>query len=98
MRYLIRLTASPTLEEALIDWLARFESPYGFSSFPLSGHSSRMDGMSLAEQVSGRKKRVAFEIDVAEAELASFLDRLRQDFNGSGIHFQVLPVSESGDI
>jgi hypothetical protein len=95
---LVTLSASPALEEALVDWLMSQEAVHGFSSFPLSDQASRSDGLSLAEQVRGVRKRIGFQVCVKETELAAFLEQLRQDFKGSGIRFWVLPVVDAGQI
>lgn len=96
--YLISLTASPSLEEPLVDWLLRYEAQYGFSSFPVNGHASRLEGLSLAEQVSGRKKQIRFQMHVPANELEFLLDTLEEEFRGSDIHYWVAPVLKSGHI
>lgn len=95
---LFTLIAPPSLEEPLVDWLLEFESEYGFSSFPVSGHSSRQAGLTLAEQVSGRKRQVRFEMHLPETEWQPLVERLRRDFAGAGIHYWVSPVIEQGRV
>lgn len=90
------LTAPPSLEEPLVDWLLDFKSEYGFSSFPVNGHSSRQAGLTLAEQVSGRKRQVRFEMHLPETEWRPLVERLSRDFAGAGIHYWVSPVIEQG--
>lgn len=90
--FLITLVVPPTLEEPLVDWLLQFESEFGFSSFPVNGHSSRHEGLSLAEQVSGRKKQIRFEMHLPESEWRPLIEQLQRDFNGAGIHYWVSPV------
>ncbi|MGZ8217868.1 DUF3240 family protein [Methylomagnum sp.] len=95
---LFTLIASPGLEEPLVDWLLEFKPEYGFSSFPVNGHSSRQGGLSLAEQVSGRKRQVRFEMHLPEAEWRPLVERLNRDFAGAGIHYWVSPVIEQGRV
>ncbi len=97
-QYLITLTVSPAIEETIVDWLLQFEAQAGFTSFPVNGHSSREEGLSLAEQVAGRKKQLRFQMHIPETELAPFIERLRRDFAGAGLHYWVSPVIESGHI
>ena len=97
-QYLITITVPPALEESVVDWLLAVDSHAGFTSFPVHGHSSLADNLTLAEQVSGRKQQVRFQIHLPSAGLSQFIDRLRQDFNGSGLHYWVSPVVESGHI
>ena len=94
--FLLTLIVPPGLEEPLVDWLLELESAYGFSSFPVSGHSSRQEGLTLAEQVIGRKRQVRFEIALPEGEWRPLIERLRHDFAGTGIHYWVTPLLERG--
>jgi hypothetical protein len=94
--YLLTLIAPPRLEEPLVDWLLAFE--YGFSSFPVNGHTSRQEGLTLAEQVSGRKRHVRFDMHLPETEWGSLVERLRRDFAGTGIHYWISPVTAQGEV
>ncbi len=96
--YQVTITVSPSLEEIMVDWLLGFGTDHDFVSFPVDSHSSNHEGLSLAEQVAGRKKRLRFQIAIGSGELAAFLDRLKQDFQGSGIHYRVVPFVESGHL
>ena len=93
---LLTLIAPPNLEEPLMDWLLEFE--YGFSSFPVNGHSSHPEDLTLAEQVSGRKKQIRFEMHLPEARWRPLIERLRRDFAGAGIHYWISPVVERGRV
>lgn len=93
---LVSLTVPPTLEESIVDWLLNLESGNGFSSFPVSGHSSHPKGLTLAEQVSGRKRQVRFEICLSESAVAPLLNQLRRDFPGTGIHYWTTPIGSHG--
>lgn len=96
--YLVTLNAPMSLEEAIVDCLLTFESEHGFSSFPVYAHDHRNEGLSLAEQVSGRQKKLRFQMYVEEAVLSALLEQLRQDFSGAGIRYWVLPVVDHGII
>jgi hypothetical protein len=96
--YLVTLNAPTSLEEAIVDCLLTFESEHGFSSFPVYAHDHRNEGLSLAEQVSGRQKRLRFQMYVEEAVLSALLEQLRQEFSGAGIRYWVLPVVDNGII
>lgn len=95
---LLTLIAPPSLEEPLVDWLLEFESEFGFSSFPVNGHSSRHGGLTLAEQVSGRKRQVRFEMHLPDNEWRPLVERLNRDFAGAGIHYWVSPIIEHGRV
>jgi hypothetical protein len=96
--YLVTLNVPPGIEEAIVDCLLMLESKHGFSSFPVSSHDHRNEGLSLAEQVTGRQRKIRFQMYVPEDGLAQLLDQLRAEFSGSGIRYWVLPVVENGVI
>jgi hypothetical protein len=96
--YLVTLNIPPSLEEMMVDSLLLLEAEHGFSSFPVSSHHHDNKGLSLAEQVTGRQKRIRFQLYVPVQELPALLGQLRQDFSGSGIQYWVLPVIENGVI
>ncbi|WP_139558852.1 DUF3240 family protein [Methylotetracoccus oryzae] len=93
---LLSLTVPPKLEESLIDWLLDFDSRCGFTSFPVNGHSGRSDGLTLAEQVSGRKQNVRFEICLPQAEVDRLIDALCRDFSNTGVVYWVTSVVRFG--
>lgn len=96
--YLVTLIAAPSLEETLVDWLLSHEGRYGFTSSCVAGHASRHEGLSLEEQVAGRKKQVRFEMHVRQADLTGLLEGLKDDFAGTGLHYWVSPVLDCGNL
>ncbi|HSH28338.1 MAG TPA: DUF3240 family protein [Thiohalobacter sp.] len=96
--HLLVLSAPPALEEALIDWLLEHGEGAGFTSQPVSGHSSRHNHLSLAEQVSGRQRRVQFQIHAGAERIAALLQGVRRDFTGSDIHYWVTPLVMYGHL
>lgn len=96
--YLVTLNVPTGLEEVIVDCLLTFESEHGFSSFPVYSHDHRNEGLSLAEQVSGRQKRFRFQMYVEEEVLSALLARLREEFSGAGIRYWVMPVLDNGTI
>lgn len=96
--YLVTLNIPPSLEELIVDSLLLLEAEHGFSSFHVYAHHHNNLGLSLAEQVTGRQKRVRFQMYVPQEELPALLAQLRKDFSGSGIQYWVLPVIENGVI
>ena len=96
--YLVTLNVPPSLEEDMVDCLLTFESEDGFSSLMVNAHDHRNLNLSLAEQVSGRQKRIRFQMYIPEQQLSRLVEKLRQEFSGSGIRYWVLPVIDSGYI
>ena len=96
--YLVTINVPVSLEEVVVDCLLTLESEHGFSSFPVNSHDHKNEGLSLAEQVSGRQKKIRFQMYVPEQGLAPLLEQLKTEFSGSGIRYWVLPVIENGVI
>ena len=96
--FLITLNVPPSLEEAVVDCLLTFEAEHGFSSIAINAHDHKNEGLSLAEQVTGRQRKIRFQMYIAQQDLNQLLDRLKTDFSGAGIHYWVLPVIEKGVI
>ncbi len=94
--YLVTLNVPPALEEMVVDCLLVLEFEQGFSSFSVSAHHHENKGLSVAEQVTGRQKRIRFQMYVNGTDLAKLLVNLRESFSGSGIQYWVLPVLENG--
>tara|TARA_R100001377_G_scaffold71950_2_gene47665 strand:+ start:534 stop:860 length:327 start_codon:yes stop_codon:yes gene_type:complete len=69
------LNAAPELEENLIDYLLSFEEVEGFTSYHVHGHGEH-HGLSVAEQVSGRRKRSQYEIFIASSAIPRVLEGL----------------------
>jgi len=94
---LLSIIAPPTMEEELIDWLLTQPNLSGFTSQAANGHGSGHQ-MSLAEQVTGRRRQITFWIELEKKLADSILADLKQNFSGSGLHYWLLPLSESGSI
>lgn len=95
---LLSLTVPPRLEEAFIDWLLVVGSGCGFTSFPVDGHSGRPAGMTLAEQVSGRKQNVRFEVCLPAAVIDALIEALHRDFPSAGIVYWTTPINGFGRV
>lgn len=96
--YLVVLNVPPSLEETVVDWLLAREDGAGFTSFPVSGHSTRHDDLSPAEQVSGRQRRQQFQVQVRQESVDTFLQDARNDLGDASVHFWVLPLFAGGHL
>jgi len=94
---LLTIIAPPKMEEPLVDWLLIQSDIKGFTSQVAYGHGSGHE-MSLAEQVSGRRRQVTFWIELEKIKAESILVDLKQNFLGTGLHYWLLPLSESGSV
>ncbi len=95
---LITLTAPPAIEEALVDWLLQSATHAGFSSHAVNGHSSREEGLTLAEQVAGRKRQIRFQMHLASQEVPGFIEALKRDFAGAGVHYWISDLADVGHV
>ncbi|MFZ2725309.1 MAG: DUF3240 family protein [Methylococcaceae bacterium] len=96
--YIVMLNVPPDLEELVVDCLLLLERDHGFCTFPLYSHHHESKGLSLAEQVSGRQKKIRFQMIIDAKGLADLLAQLQEKFSGSGISYWVFPITESGVI
>jgi hypothetical protein len=93
---LLIMTISPGLEDALVDWLLeRPESPE-FNSVPVHGHGSSHQVLSPVEQVTGRQRRIQFQVSLALSQVDTFLDSASLEFGKADVHYWVLPLTAAG--
>jgi len=100
MDTLLVLNANPEVEDDLLDYLLELDCVSGFTSYPVRGHGrheGRRIPLSLAEQVTGRRKRVLVEILLEAAAVPEVLGGLR-DRVGTDIIWWQLPVQGFGRI
>ena len=95
---LVVITSPPSLESQLVDWLLSQDGGTGFSSATVHGHSTHHDHLSVAEQVSGRQRRVQFQVQLDDGRLTGFLSNLKAEFDGADLHYWVLPVLAGGHL
>ncbi|MGV6857560.1 MAG: DUF3240 family protein [bacterium] len=95
---LLTLSAPLALEDALSDFL--LESPLckGFSSTSMAGHSENTRQYSVAEQVTGKQKRIAFYVQGEAQELALLVAATAESFSGVGLHYWIVPVMAQGSL
>ena len=96
MNTLLVLNLAPELEEDLVDYLLQLDCIDGFTCYPVRGHG-RHGRMTLAEQVTGRRRRMQVEILMALADVAQVLDGLADNV-GRGINWWHSPIGGSGRI
>jgi len=95
---LVVLTTSPALQEPVVDWLLEHLDGGGFTGVPVAGHSSRLEGLSAAEQVSGRQQRYQFQVQMPVERAEGFLTGLREAFAGADIRYWIMPVLAGGSL
>jgi Protein of unknown function (DUF3240) len=95
---LVVITIPPSIESQLVDWLLSQNGGSGFSSATIHGHSTHHDHLSIAEQVSGRQRRVQFQVQIGANRLKDLLATLETDFAGADLHYWVVPVLAGGHL
>lgn len=95
---LLTLVVPPSLEETLIDWLLMQENISGFSSVEINGHGSRSAHLSIFEQVTGRQKRIQFQIHTELTIANSMIEALKLKYPNTGLHYMLTPVLGTGKI
>jgi hypothetical protein len=84
------------LEEEVIDRLLEMDGDLEFTAGNVFAHASGEESLSLIEQVTGRKRRIRFEIVGEAGGLQTLLDTLQERFKGSGIHYLVQSIEARG--
>jgi hypothetical protein len=97
-RVAITLNVAPTFEERVVDWLLERDGASGFTSYAAYGHGARQGELSVAEQVSGRQRRIEFRIELPRGSLESFTAALATSFAGTDLYFFVSPLLRSGHL
>lgn len=92
---LLVLTLAPALEEDLIDYLLNQEAVVSFTSQQMHGHGDQ-GALSVAEQVSGRRKRMQYQIIIPRAATAELLTGLAGV--GTDIEYWEQPIRGYGHI
>lgn len=81
------LNIAPTLEEDLIDYLLSMEEVEGFTSYAVHGHGHH-HGLSTGEQVSGRRKRMQYEMLVSAQAIPAILAGLAEEVGRDIVYWQ----------
>jgi hypothetical protein len=93
---LLTLNAAPALEEELIDYLLLLEEVEGFTSYAVYGHGQH-HGLSTAEQVTGKRKRIQYELLVHAPDVAAIVAGLAEAVGRDIVYWQ-MPVSNFGRV
>jgi len=97
MKTMLVLNIRPELEEDLVDYLLAYDGVAGFTSYHARGHGQVNEEMSLAEQVSGRRQRLQFEILMEDADIKTLIDGLAVEVGRDIVYWQQM-VSNAGRV
>jgi Protein of unknown function (DUF3240) len=93
---MVTLVVLPSMEESLVDCLLEFERGLDFTSVPISAHDHGNQGLSGMELVTGRQKKLRFQLIIAAADLDELRTVLQRQFGGSKLRYWVTPILEGG--
>jgi hypothetical protein len=95
---IVTINVAPVAEERLIDWLLGRDDAAGFTSYAAYGHGASHDDLTVAEQVTGRQRRVELRLEIASEQLETFLAGLLEGFAGTDLYYSVVPALRSGHL
>jgi hypothetical protein len=95
---LLVLIVTPTIENAVVDWLLERDDVPGFSSAPINGHGTSAHSLTPAEQVAGRQRQIMFQLHLLTTTAEALVEALRESFSGSAMHYWLTPVLASGHL
>lgn len=95
---LLVLSVPPALSDSLVDWLLENENARGFTSSTVWGHSSDTRDYNITEQVTGRQKRVQFQLVGKTDAIQDLINNLKTDFHGTGVHYWIVPAVDEGKL
>lgn len=95
---LLTLVVPPTLEDACIELLLEHPSAPAFSSSPARGHRNDAAHLSLVEQVSGWRREVRIEVQLAHTDADGLLTALRTRFHTPAVRWRLTPIIDAGDL
>lgn len=95
---LLVLITTPSMENALVDWLLDRDDIPGFTSIAANGHGGSIHALTAAEQVTGRQKQVMFQLHLAEAVAQTVIRSIKESFRGGSVHYWMAPLLLSGRV
>lgn len=87
MDTILIINAKPEMEDELVDFLMELDCVGGFTSYEVRGYS-RHGHMSVAEQVSGRRKRIQIELLLLAADVPEVLAGMGTRVGNDMVHWQ----------
>jgi hypothetical protein len=92
----VTLSLAPSLEERMIDWLLERDDIATFTGHMTYAHGADGRELSVAEQVSGRQRRLELRVEVRAAAVDAWLGALAAAFAGADVDYHVTPILRSG--
>ena len=97
-KFCLVLLSPPSIVEKLVDLLLASVGDEVFTSVPTYSHGTAHGRLSASEQVTGRSAAVQLQILLTEPALTALLQRLRNEFCGTGLRYWASPLALEGEI
>ncbi len=94
----VTINVPPSAEDRLTDWLLGRAEVAGFTSAAAYGHGANAEELTVAEQVTGRQRRVEVRLEIGAEGLDAFLVALTAAFAAADVYYFVTPVLRSGHL
>lgn len=96
--YCLNMVCPPTVEEKLLDVLLVSHGADVFTTVHVHSHGIANGQLSAQEQVMGRSQATHIRVLMTQEAMTSLLERIRNDFAGTGIRYWASPVAFEGEI
>jgi hypothetical protein len=97
-RVAVALSVVPALEDGVVDWLLARPDAAVFTSGVVYTHGADGHDLSVAEQVSGRQRRVELTVELPAPAVEDWLKDLAAAFPAMDIGYRVTPVLLRGNL
>lgn len=91
---LLILEISPSLEDVLADWLLESGLDLEFEVQVVHARATAESGLTLLEQVSGRRKRIRLDVVGTSSAIQALILALKEEFAGADIRYTRIAVEE----
>lgn len=92
----LTLVAPSELEEKLLDLLLVQAGDAPFTSALVDSHGTGPGPLTALEQVLGRRRACQVQVLLARDRCQVLLDRLGDEFTGTGLRYWVTPLQQEG--
>lgn len=98
LRLLCTLSVPRALEERLVDWLLGRDAAQTFTARPAELHGRPPDELRGGDRVSGRQRRIEFQLLIAAADADALIAALDEEFGGADVEYWAVPVAAVGSL
>ena len=94
----LTLSIAPKLEDRVVDWLLARADVATFTSVVVYGYGADAGRLSIADQVSGRHRRVELTVEMPASAVDMLLENLAAAFVAAEVGYRVTPVLRAGQL